>query len=66
MCVCVTFLIKNWPNLKEIGFSIDFYNLVGARQYSQKIKNKNNITFDCYNLTIQKESTNAIFFYNNL
>ena len=41
MHVCVTFLIKNWPNSKEKDQIWIFHDLLGARQHSLKRSEKN-------------------------
>ena len=61
--VCVTSLIRFWPNFLEKVPNIDFHDLLGARQHCQKgngkigRKKKPPFTFDCYDFAIYKEFT---------
>ena len=41
MYVCVTLLMRNWPNLQEKDQMWIFHDLLGAREHSQKSNEKN-------------------------
>lgn len=62
VCMCYFFnkkLAKLWKKNDVIKFFLD---LLGAKQYSKKNSENKNFSFNCYNLTIYKESMVEFFF----
>ena len=64
--VCVTFLIIFLPNLKENDQIWIFHDLLGARQHSQKISEKNKPS--SFIIMILQYTKNLLlnFFYNTM
>ena len=59
--VCVTSLIRNWPNLQEKDQIWNFHDLLDARQHSQKTMRKKKKKKTPSSLTIIIESIVKFF-----